>query len=132
MLEKIVLPETVHEEATYLVWQRRFYDFNVWNESKRLEKLHYMHGNPLREDSWRIQQIGLGGVGVSTIWVIPVFRAMQPIHVNRPTEWRSLLQITILLGAAFSLGRQCRLRSTELGAAGDSSLFSDKLNSSLW
>ena len=48
MLEKIVLPETVHDESTYRVWQRRFYDFNVWSESKRLEKLHYMHGNPVK------------------------------------------------------------------------------------
>lgn len=47
MLEKIVLPVTVHDQSTYRVWQRRFYDFNVWSESKRLEKLQYMHGNPV-------------------------------------------------------------------------------------
>lgn len=29
------------------VWQRRFYDFNVWSERKRMEKLRYMHGNPV-------------------------------------------------------------------------------------
>ncbi len=29
-------------------WQRRFYDFNVWSEKKLKEKLHYMHGNPLK------------------------------------------------------------------------------------
>jgi putative transposase len=28
-------------------WQSRFYDFNVWSEKKRLEKLDYMHHNPL-------------------------------------------------------------------------------------
>jgi len=28
------------------VWQRRFYDFNVWTEGKRIEKLRYMHRNP--------------------------------------------------------------------------------------
>jgi putative transposase len=28
-------------------WQRRFYDFNVWSEKKFLEKLNYMHRNPL-------------------------------------------------------------------------------------
>jgi hypothetical protein len=39
MLTQIVLPETVHDESTYRVWQRRFYDFNAWSESKRLEKL---------------------------------------------------------------------------------------------
>jgi len=30
-------------------WQRRFYDFNVWSDAKRKEKLHYMHANPVRE-----------------------------------------------------------------------------------
>lgn len=29
------------------VWQRRFYDFNVWSERKRIEKLRYMHRNPV-------------------------------------------------------------------------------------
>jgi len=30
------------------VWQRRFYDFNVWSERKRMEKLRYMHRNPVK------------------------------------------------------------------------------------
>ena len=30
------------------VWQRRFYDFNVWSARKRIEKLMYMHRNPVR------------------------------------------------------------------------------------
>ena len=34
--------------APYRVWQRRFYDLNVWTEKKRLEKLNYMHGNPVK------------------------------------------------------------------------------------
>ena len=29
------------------VWQRRSYDFNVWSEHKRIEKLRYMHRNPV-------------------------------------------------------------------------------------
>jgi len=28
------------------LWQKRFYDFNVWSEPKRIEKLRYMHRNP--------------------------------------------------------------------------------------
>jgi putative transposase len=28
-------------------WQRRYYDFNVWNQAKTLEKLKYMHRNPV-------------------------------------------------------------------------------------
>ena len=30
------------------VWQRRFYDFNVWSGRKRVEKLRYMHRNPAK------------------------------------------------------------------------------------
>lgn len=29
-------------------WQPRFYDFNVWSQRKFVEKLHYMHMNPLK------------------------------------------------------------------------------------
>ncbi len=69
MLEKITLPRTVDDESHYRVWQRRFYDFNVWSEEKRIEKLDYMHGNPLerrlvkgpedwRWSSWRFYTLG--------------------------------------------------------------------------
>src|SRR6266403_331283 len=30
------------------VWQRRFYDFVVWSEHKRIEKLRYMHRTPVK------------------------------------------------------------------------------------
>lgn len=29
-------------------WQPRYYDFCVWSEAKRVEKLKYMHRNPVR------------------------------------------------------------------------------------
>jgi putative transposase len=29
-------------------WQRRYYDFNVYTEAKTVEKLKYMHRNPVR------------------------------------------------------------------------------------
>jgi REP-associated tyrosine transposase len=29
-------------------WQARYYDFNVWSERKRIEKLRYIHRNPVR------------------------------------------------------------------------------------
>ena len=29
-------------------WQTRFHDFNVWTEKKRVEKLRYMHRNPVK------------------------------------------------------------------------------------
>ena len=29
-------------------WQRRYFDFNVWSEKKFVEKLRYIHRNPVR------------------------------------------------------------------------------------
>ncbi len=29
-------------------WHERYYDFNVWSESKRKEKMRYIHMNPVR------------------------------------------------------------------------------------
>jgi putative transposase len=40
-------------------WQRRFYDFNVWSQPKEVEKLKYMHRNPVvrglvaKPEDWR-------------------------------------------------------------------------------
>ena len=40
-------------------WQARFYDFNVWTAKKRVEKLRYMHRNPVKRglvtspEQWR-------------------------------------------------------------------------------
>jgi putative transposase len=31
-----------------LLWQPRYYDFNVWSEAKRAEKLRYIHRNPVK------------------------------------------------------------------------------------
>ena len=33
--------------ATEPFWQARYYDFNVWTEKKRIEKLRYIHRNPV-------------------------------------------------------------------------------------
>jgi putative transposase len=36
------------EDGPRPVWQPRFYDFNVRTEQKRVEKLRYMHRNPVK------------------------------------------------------------------------------------
>ena len=36
------------EEFTGPMWQKRFYDFNVCTDKKRVEKLRYMHRNPVK------------------------------------------------------------------------------------
>jgi hypothetical protein len=39
---------TLFEHTLEHIWQKRFYDFNVWTERKRIEKLRYMHRNPVK------------------------------------------------------------------------------------
>jgi len=46
-LARLRLPSTVHDESHYRLWQRRFYPFNVFSESKLQQKLDYMHNNPV-------------------------------------------------------------------------------------
>ena len=54
-------------------WQPRFYDFNVWSKKKHIEKLHYMHMNPVKRglvtapqlwawSSYRFYQYGENGL----------------------------------------------------------------------
>ena len=44
-------------------WQARFYDFNVWAAKKRIEKLRYMHRNPVKRglvgspEEWQPEQL---------------------------------------------------------------------------
>jgi putative transposase len=59
------------------VWQKRFYDFNVWTERKRIEKLRYMHRNPVER----------GLVASPELWCWSSFRAYAfgeagPVRVN--------------------------------------------------
>jgi REP-associated tyrosine transposase len=51
--------ELFHADTTRSFWQARFYDFNVWTSKKRVEKLRYMHRNPVKRglvespEQWR-------------------------------------------------------------------------------
>jgi putative transposase len=61
---------------------RRFYDFNVWTEHKRIEKLRYMHRNPVQH----------GLVASPELWKWSSFRAYAfgeagPVKVN---DWEVL------------------------------------------
>jgi putative transposase len=38
---------TLALRAAESFWQARYYDFNVWNEKKFLQKLRYIHRNPV-------------------------------------------------------------------------------------
>ena len=64
------------------VWQKRFYDFNVWSARKRVEKLRYMHRNPVQR----------GLVESPELWPWSSYRAYAfgepgPIRIN---EWQIL------------------------------------------
>jgi len=37
----------IPDSSMHRFWQARFYDFNVWTEKKRIEKLRYIHRNPV-------------------------------------------------------------------------------------
>jgi putative transposase len=46
---KQVSSRKLHERAGgKAFWQKRYYDFNVFSERKRAEKLRYMHRNPVK------------------------------------------------------------------------------------
>lgn len=47
MLKQITSQKIVPTAKTPL-WQVRYYDFNVWTAKKRIEKLRYMHRNPVK------------------------------------------------------------------------------------
>ena len=47
MLKQITAQQLRRPEGAPL-WQPRYYDFNVWSEAKRVEKLRYIHRNPVK------------------------------------------------------------------------------------
>ena len=47
MLKQNVSHE-LNEHATAPFWQPRYYDFNVYRDKKLMEKLDYMHQNPVQ------------------------------------------------------------------------------------
>jgi len=55
------------EDSLPQFWQRRFYDFNVWSHKKKMEKLEYMHMNPVKR----------GLVSSPTDWVWSSYRVRR-------------------------------------------------------
>jgi putative transposase len=59
-MRKQIVSRKLHVQALgKAFWQRRYYDFNVWSENKFVEKIRYIHRNPVRRglveepDQWR-------------------------------------------------------------------------------
>jgi putative transposase len=59
MLKQIVSGKLRRVACGEPLWQGRYYDFNVWSDRKRVEKLSYIHENPVRRglverrEDWR-------------------------------------------------------------------------------
>jgi putative transposase len=66
-------------------WQRRYYDFNVHSEAKRVEKLRYMHRNP----------VARGFVAKPEQWAWSSFRHWatgEPGTVEIESQWTARLR----------------------------------------
>jgi putative transposase len=48
MLKQITAHQLMSRAPASIFWQARYYDFNVWSERKRIEKLRYIHRNPVK------------------------------------------------------------------------------------
>jgi REP-associated tyrosine transposase len=46
--KRVTQPSLWEDHGLAHVWQARFYDFNVWGQHKRVQKLRYMHNNPVK------------------------------------------------------------------------------------
>jgi hypothetical protein len=54
--EQISLPAAEIADDYAQFWQKRFYDFNVYSDGKKCEKLDYMHRNPVTRELVRRPQ----------------------------------------------------------------------------
>jgi putative transposase len=64
MVKQMVSRKLRGAARTEPFWQARYYDFNVWSERKRVEKLRYLHRNPVQR----------GLVAAPECWVWSSFR----------------------------------------------------------
>jgi REP-associated tyrosine transposase len=45
------------DDVSPAFWQRRYYDFNVYSQRKHIEKLRYMHRNPVKRGTGAFSRI---------------------------------------------------------------------------
>ncbi|HEV2732804.1 MAG TPA: transposase, partial [Terriglobales bacterium] len=77
------------------IWQPRFYDFVVFSEKKRAEKLRYMHRNPVK----RRTGSGAGPVGVEQLSSLCLWRSRTRAR-ERATESGNASKKNLLIPAA--------------------------------
>ncbi len=71
--------DSTFEHSPRHIWQARYYDFNICAPQKRVEKLRYVHRNPVKR----------GLVGAPELWPWSSFRsyAYQEVGVVRVNDW---------------------------------------------
>jgi putative transposase len=78
-------------------WQERYYNFNVWSERKRVEKLRYIHRNPVtrglcadpHEWPWSsFRHYGFGEVGTVEIESRWTAQRREAAGINRSAALR--------------------------------------------
>ena len=88
------------DESKRAFWQERFYDFNVWTTKKRVEKLRYIHRNPVqrglveRPEDWKWSSFRhyasgvLGTVEIESQWTARRRERMGifPMVQTRPSK----------------------------------------------
>lgn len=80
---------SLFEHVPQHIWQKRFYDFNVWTNRKRVEKLSYMHRNPVKRglvespelwrwSSYRAYAFGEAGAVKGSEWQVLKMKIRAP------------------------------------------------------
>ncbi len=79
-LKQSVSRQLLHQSDCPQFWQHRFYDFNVFTDRKRIEKLRYIHRNPVtralaaRPEEWQwssFRYYANGEIGPVTVNAVP-------------------------------------------------------------
>jgi REP element-mobilizing transposase RayT len=76
------------DRRTERFWQHRFYDFNVFSEKKRVEKLRYMHRNPVkrglvtRPEEWRWSSYRAYAFGERGLVAVNLPFAIKPVRFS--------------------------------------------------
>jgi len=90
---------TLFEEVSHHVWQKRYYDFNVWSRRKLVEKLRYIHRNPVerglvaspelwRSSSYRAYALGEPGRVQINQWEVLKMKVRAPATKVKPLRYR--------------------------------------------
>ena len=90
--------DRLFDDAPQHIWQKRFYDFNVWTERKRTEKLRYMHGNPVKR----------GLVASAELWKWSSFRAYALGEASESQRMGNAEDEDSTVGCLETKTRRCR------------------------